>query len=142
MTYSELVQLFFERSNAHQWFWTLYVIVVGGLLAFSSVRKERDRSTTALVTVLFCLFAYKNHGAIQDVTLQRQSTLEALQRLSAASTDPAVVDMAHRLEPTMPKGDVPGTRNFHAFSDLLTVAAVWTMELRRKRAATAKKLDG
>ena len=39
MNYSELIQLYFERSNALQSYWTLYVVIVGGLLAFSSLRK-------------------------------------------------------------------------------------------------------
>lgn len=135
MSYSELVQLYFERSNALQWYWTLYVIVIGGLLAFSSLRKERDRASTLLITVLFCFFAYKNHGAIQDVTLQRQATLEVLVQQRAAVTDASVSQAAQRLEPTMLPADPKGVRNFHALSDLLTIAALWTMELRRKRTA-------
>jgi len=132
MSFSELVQLYFERSNALQGYWTLYVIVIGGLLAFSSVRKERDRATTLLITVLFCFFAYKNHGAIQDVTLQRQAILETLQQQSAA--EPGARTAAQRLEPTLLSADPKGVRNFHLLSDLVTLAALWTMELRRKRA--------
>jgi hypothetical protein len=130
MSYAELVQLYFERSNALQWYWTLYVLVIGGLLAFSSVRKERDRATTLLITVLFCFFAYKNHGAIQDVTLQRQATLEALQQQAA---EPVARQVAQHLEPTMLPADPSGVRTFHLLSDLVTLAALWTMELRRKR---------
>ena len=59
MTYSELVQMYFERSNALQWYWTLYVIVIGGLLAFASLRKQPDRLTTFVVTVLYLCFAYR-----------------------------------------------------------------------------------
>ena len=32
MKYDQLIQLYFERSNALQWYWTLYVVVIGGLL--------------------------------------------------------------------------------------------------------------
>jgi hypothetical protein len=39
--YNELIQLYFERSNAVQQYWNLYVIIVGGVLAFSSLRKRR-----------------------------------------------------------------------------------------------------
>ena len=39
MKYDQLIQLYFERSNALQAYWTLYVVIVGGLLAFSSLRK-------------------------------------------------------------------------------------------------------
>ena len=33
MKYNELIQLYFERSTALQWYWNLYVVVIGGLLA-------------------------------------------------------------------------------------------------------------
>ncbi len=40
MNYNELIQLYFERSTAMQQYWNLYVIIVGGVLAFSSLRKQ------------------------------------------------------------------------------------------------------
>ena len=40
MNYSELIQLYFDRSTAMQNYWNLYVLVVGGILAFSSLRKQ------------------------------------------------------------------------------------------------------
>ena len=46
MKYDELIQLYFERSNALQGYWTLYVVIVGGLLAFSSLRKLPAAVTT------------------------------------------------------------------------------------------------
>ena len=39
MKYNDLIQLYFERTTALQNYWTLYVVIVGGLLAFSSLRK-------------------------------------------------------------------------------------------------------
>ena len=74
MNYNELIQLYFERSNALQGYWNLYVVVVGGLLAFSSLRKQPAAITTLIVTVLFGLFAYENHDAIQVATAQRLAT--------------------------------------------------------------------
>ena len=32
MNYSELIQAYFERSTALQWYWTIYVIVIAVLL--------------------------------------------------------------------------------------------------------------
>ena len=66
MKYDELIQLYFERSNALQAYWTLYVVIVGGLLAFSSLRKLPAAVTTLIVTLLFGLFAYENMDAIHD----------------------------------------------------------------------------
>ena len=50
---------------------TIYVVIVGGLLAFSSLQQRPDLATANLVTVLYVLFAYKNLGAIEDVTHER-----------------------------------------------------------------------
>ena len=85
MRYAELVNLYFERSNALQWYWTLYVVVIGGLLAFSSLRQRPDLLTAVLVTVLYCFFAYKNLGAIRDVTMQRLAVLELIRETPAVA---------------------------------------------------------
>src|SRR6185295_12297915 len=133
MQYHELLQLYFDRSIALQWYWTIYVIIVGGLLAFSSLRKRRDIATTLLLTILFACFAYKNLGAIEDTTLEREAILSVIKehvpKLGADQV--TVARLRERLEPTL----APSTRNevryFHLASDLLTIAAIWAMEVRR-----------
>lgn len=135
MTYSDLIQTYFERSNALQWYWTLYVVIIGGLLAFASLRKTPDRVTTILVTLLFCFFAYKNLGAILDVSVQRFAILGAMKETTDAHHDAAVGIASKFLVPTLQAPTLDGIRIFHIASTLLTVAALWTMELRRKRAA-------
>src|SRR5438105_12792503 len=85
MSYGELIRLYFERSTALQWYWTIYVLVIGGLLAFSSLRQRGDLVTVVLITVLYCFFAYKNMGAIHDVTLQRAAVVELIRQTSAPS---------------------------------------------------------
>jgi hypothetical protein len=133
MNYNELIQLYFERSNAAQWYWTLYVVIVGGLLAFSTQRQQRDFLSTMLVTILFCIFAYKNLDAIQDTTLQRQAALDAIKH-----TTPAVaagtIDVKATLEPTLTPASMGSVRSTHITSDVLTVLALWAMERRRKKA--------
>lgn len=133
MTFSDLVRLYFERSNALQWYWTLYVVVIGGLLAFSSLRKERDLVTTVLITVLYCCFAYKNLGAIHDVTVQRFAVLQAIKESSTSQNATDVQSVRGLLEPTMIAPAYEGVRNFHVASDLLTIAALWAMECRRRK---------
>jgi len=135
MTYAELVQTYFERSNALQWYWTLYVVIIGGLLAFASLRKTPDRLTTLLVTVLFCFFAYKNLGAIQDVSIQRFAILDAIKEILTSNHDAPVGIASKFIGPTLQPPAFEGVRIFHIASSLLTVAAIWAMELRRKRAA-------
>jgi hypothetical protein len=139
MKYDELIQLYFERSNALQWYWNIYIIVIGGLVAFSSFRPRRDLLKTALVTVLYCMFAYKNLDAIHDVTVQRFATLELIKESKQSSPDAPDVNkrVAEVLEPTLvlatPDYDGPfGVRNFHIYCDLLTIATLWVMEFHRK----------
>lgn len=59
MNYNQLVQLYFDRSTAMQNSWNLYGLVVGGLLAFSSLRKQHAAITTALVCLLFAFMPTK-----------------------------------------------------------------------------------
>lgn len=137
MTYADLIELYFDRDAALQWYWTLYVVVIGGMLAFSSMRKERDRTTTALITILFCLFAYKNHDAIDDTLRQRTAIQDSIQELVVATPDAQISKIDSRLKPTLLPPDYDGVRKFHPFIALMSVIALWAMELRRKRVALA-----
>ena len=141
MKYAELIQLYFDRSNALQWYWTIYVLVIGGLLAFSSLRQRKDALTVLLVTILYAFFAYKNLGAIHDVTRERFAILSALKESSpTARSDAEVVDvkrLRELLEPTLNPPAYDGVRNFHVASDILTIAAIWAMEWRRRKALPA-----
>ena len=130
MSYNELLHLYLDRSSALQWYWTLYVVIIGGLLAFSSLRKQPDVVTAVLVTLLYCSFAYKNMGAIGETTQQRQAALESLRQFPDTSD---IREARKRIQPTLTSPPWEGTRNFHIACDLLTIAAVWAMEWRRWR---------
>jgi len=134
MNYNELIQLYFGRSNAMQDFWNLYVFVVSGILAFSSMRKQPAAITTLLVCLLFALFAYENVGAMKDCTAQRFAALAAVKQFDAnggATTNPkAVRDL---LEPTLTPATWQSVKTTHLTSDVLTIAALIAMELRRRR---------
>lgn len=128
MTYNDLIQLYFERSNALQAYWTLYVVIVGGLLAFSSLRKQPAALTTLVVSVLFALFAYENLDAILETSRQRFATLEAIK---ASQMDTPRV--RETLEPTLRPATLGSSTMTHLVSDILTVAGLWVMELRRRK---------
>ncbi len=133
MSYSELVQLYFDRSSAMQNYWNLYVLVVGGILAFSSLRKQHAALTTALVSLLFALFAYENLGAMKDVTAQRFALLETIRQFEAgggATTNPNSI--RERLEPTLKPATYRSVKITHLTSDVLTILALIAMELRRR----------
>jgi hypothetical protein len=137
MNYNELIQLYFERSTAMQQYWNLYVIIVGGVLAFSSLRKQPAAITTALVCILFALFAYKNLDAMKDTTAQRFATLEAIKQFDSASgaatPSKQVRDL---LEPTLTPATFGSVKATHITSDLLTIAALWAQRPRSRSSVT------
>ena len=134
MNYNELIQLYFERAGAMQQYWNLYVVIVGGILAFSSMRKQPAAVTTALVCILFGLFAYNNLGAMRDTTAQRFATLEAIKQSHAAANNSGDQNGIHGLLlPTLTPATYSSVRRTHVISDVLTIAALCAMELRRRR---------
>src|SRR5947207_15171914 len=137
MKYDELIQLYFERSNALQAYWTLYVVIVGGILAFSSLRKLPAAVTTLIVTLLFCLFAYENMDAILTVTRQRHATLAAIKQSDASSAATEIKPVRDLLEPTLTPAPESSTKRTHLVSDFLTILGLWAMELRRRKDAGA-----
>src|SRR4029077_7466653 len=131
MNYNELIQLYFERSTAMQAYWHLYVLIVGGLLAFSSMRKQPGAITTALVSILFALFAYKNLDAMYDTTVQRFATVQAIKQFdSSGMTATSSKQVRDLIEPTLTPATYGSVRATHVTSDILTIAALWAMELR------------
>src|SRR6059058_3816573 len=81
MNYNELIQLYFERADAMQAYWNLYVIIVGGLLAFSSMRKQPAAITTALVSILL---PYSRTRILMPCTTLRRSDLPRSKRLNSS----------------------------------------------------------
>jgi hypothetical protein len=134
MNYNELIQVYFERAVAMQSYWNLYVVIVGGLLAFSSMRKQPAAITTLIVSVLFALFAFNNLDAMKDTTAQRFAVLDSITHYGSGSeATPASKDLRDRLEPTLTPSTYSRVRMTHVTSDVLTIAALWAMELRRRR---------
>jgi hypothetical protein len=89
------------------------------------------------VTILYACFAYKNLGAIEVTLLERQAFLSAIKEYPA--TGPNADDIKRLrgvLEPIMPLAEPVGTRYFHIACDLLTIAAIWVKEWRRRRPET------
>jgi hypothetical protein len=133
MKYTDLIQLYFERTTALQNYWTLYVVIVGGLLAFSSLRKQPAALTTLIVSILFALFAYENLDAIKATATQRHAALAAIKQSDAGSTAPEIKPVRDLIEPTLNPASLSSTQMTHLISDLLTIAGLWVMELRRRK---------
>jgi hypothetical protein len=134
VSYGALVETYFERSTALQWYWTIYIIVIGGVLGFSTFRQRPERVTTVLVTLLYVCFAYKNLGAIEATAIERQAILAAIRAEPAIGPSAeGIVRLRKVLEPAMPDYDIQGARHFHMFCDLLTIAYLWAKEWRRRK---------
>ena len=141
MNYSNLIQLYFERTTALQNYWTLYVVIVGGLLAFSSLRKQPAAITTLIVSLLFGLFAYENLDAIKATAIQRHATLAAIKQSDPGSTAPEIKPVRDLLEPTLNPAPVGSTQTTHLVSDILTIIGLWAMELRRRKHAVVAAIE-
>ena len=138
MNYTELIQLYFERSTAMQQYWSLYVVILGVVLAFSSLRKQPAAITTALVCILFALFAYENLDAMKDTTAQRFATIGAIKQFdSGGATAAPMKQVRDLIEPTLTPATYNSVRTTHVISDILTIAALCAMELRRRRLRNA-----
>ncbi len=134
MNYSELIQQYFERSVALQWFWTVYVLVIGGVVGFSTFRRRPELVTTILVAILYGCFAYKNLGAIEATAAEREAILSAIKQHPESESDAAAVKRVRPLlEPTMPPYDIPAARQFHLVSDILTIVFISAKEWKRRR---------
>ena len=133
MSYSELIQAYFERSVALQWYWTLYVIVIGGVVGFSTLRQRPELVTTILVSILFACFAYKNEGAIEATAEEREAIRAAFKDYPPTGANAADVKLVRdKLEPTLTPYDIPGVRYFHIACAVLTIFFLWVKEWRRR----------
>jgi len=89
------------------------------------------------VTVLFGLFAYENHDAIQGATAQRLAMHEAITKFDPGAAGPTAKQVRDVLEPTLTPASHASVRTTHLTSDILVIAALWAMELRRRRSKGA-----
>jgi TctA family transporter len=139
MNYAQLIQAYFERSYALQWYWTVYVMVIGGVLGFSVFRQRREPVTTVLLTILFCCFAYKNLTAIEATAEEREAIRSAFKQFPATGASAADINLAReKIEPALPPYDIPGARYFHIACALLTIVFIWAKEWRRARNDTVR----
>jgi hypothetical protein len=139
MDYSELIQVYFERSTALQWYWTIYVIVIGGILGFSTFRQRPELVTTVLVALLYACFAYKNLGAIEATAEERHAILSAIRAYPDSGPGAEEITRVRKvLEPKLPDYDIGGARYFHLGCDLLALVFISAKEWRRRNPELAR----
>jgi len=87
-----------------------------------------------IVSILFALFAYENLDAMYDTTRQRFATIQAIKQFGSTETNTASLKQTRDLlEPTLTPATYDSVRVTHVTSDILTIAALWAMEFRRRR---------
>ena len=131
MPLPDLIRQYFERATAIQNYWTVYILVIGGILAFSTFRPNRNLAKTLVLSLLYLCFAYRNCGAIVETIHQRDNFREAILKgqISGAADGQNITHVVNTLTGTSPQGAI----NFHILCDALTLAAIWSMELRRRK---------
>src|SRR5439155_1618135 len=73
-------------------------------------------------------------SALSDTTRQRFATIQAIKQFDSSGTNAASSKQARDLlEPTLTPATYNSVRATHVTSDILTIAALWAMELRRRR---------
>ena len=70
---------------------------------------------------------------MKDTTAQRFATLEAIKQFNSGAAATSSKQVRDLLEPTLTPATFGSVKVTHVISDLLTIAALWAMELRRRR---------
>jgi hypothetical protein len=131
MKYNDLVQLFFERSNALQTFWTIWVAVVGAFLAFAVAREKPGLWMTIFLTVGFSIFAYVNRLGMEDVSVQRLAAMNAIKAYPLPDRDEnkderkALESVRKTIEDSLSPPGVEDVKNYHLLVDVLVLAILW-----------------
>jgi hypothetical protein len=125
MELKDLVALYFERTNAMQALWSIYVTIVLGLLGFLGTVKLKQPRLRIITLLLFafCGFAYVNCDALRSVTRQRHVAADLIR--SSQQTD-AQKQISNSLDPP----PIAGVVAFHLAGDIITVFAILALGLR------------
>jgi hypothetical protein len=143
MKYNDLVQLFFERSNALQTFWTIWVAVVGALLAFCAARRKLGLWMMCILTVGFCLFACVNLFGMRDVSAQRLAAMKAMKDFpppaeSNKEERQSLEAVRKTIEDSLNPPTVGVVTTFHLLVDLLVLVAIWVISYRKEPAGGSR----
>jgi hypothetical protein len=137
MDIKDALGFLFQRADATQTFWNLYLGVVTTILGLLTAAKVDwfRREVCIALTFVFALFAYSNFASLDAVRQQRASLVQAAVRARGFQED--------IYRPVLDSVGPPGgaaLKVFHFVFDLFVVAAVWLVPfLRRKRVLAATR---
>lgn len=124
MQFKDVMQMYFERTNAMNALWGFYITVCLAILGFFGGGKIRQRNIVLAVfmSVSFFGFAWVNRSAIENAAQQR--CLLKTQAESAPGSIKALVD-------TLDPPSLSSVRWFHLASDGMVILGMWYFTLRR-----------
>jgi hypothetical protein len=146
MKYSELLQLFFERSNEIVNYWTIYIVGMASVLGYFAVRTDLDRKAKLTFSIGFMFLSALNLVGLLDVNNQREAVLEVIRGSHADALADSSVRTTNLLlqklvEPTFDPFEQWQVIAIHACIDAITIFGIWTIgpgKAKRASAAPAK----
>lgn len=111
----ELLKIIFERAEALNGYWNLYIAVAFGVLTLMASGKPftKHRSTKLFLTLAFIFFAFSNLQVLYDTNVQRGI-------LVSLAVSPYVEVAAHAGPPDHWKLFL-----FHGALDFIVVMCIW-----------------
>jgi len=136
MSYNEVLNLYFERSNQMQTFWSFYPPIVLGYLAFFGSLKKRANTNllTAMMLFAFVVFAGVNLNALCGVTTERLYLRWHLEHDHFTGIRPLF--QKEMLKAAINPPSFWGVVGLHLFGDLFTIAAVLFLVNRKEAVAS------
>lgn len=132
----DLVSLYFERGNAMQTLWGLYITITLGLLAFFGAAKVSAKRyvLATILSIGFAGFAAVNQDALHDVTCARNAIRKIILDKEATTTeDKALQYLVTEIAPPTSTQ----VRVFHIAADVSVLIALWTITLLKQREPAA-----
>ena len=123
MDLTQLLPMYFDRSNAFETLWSFYLTVILGLLAFSGSGKQTTITVAVFLTIGLLVFAAASLKALIVVTRQRCQ----LQTLIAAT---AKADDEKAIAATIDSSTVRRVVAFHLLGDVLAIVGIWCFALK------------
>jgi hypothetical protein len=130
MNIKEVLEFLFQRADATQAFWNLYIGAVTttlGLLTAAKVEWFRREVCIAL-TFVFAVFALSNLSSLDAVRRQRDGLVKV-----ATSAPGFREDLYRPILNSVSPPDKIALRVFHSIFDLFVITAIWLVPLLRRR---------
>jgi hypothetical protein len=128
MDFKDLISLYYERSTALQTFWSFYVTIILGLLAFfGSLKPSRQKRSLAIaLSIAFIAFASVNLAGIEEVTAARLAVRDLL--VSEQKSHPILEPLVRTVKPPE-RWEVAA---MHITGDLILLIGIWVLTLRKE----------